>query len=107
MPTKDCLRSKRVEVDSMCPVCNMAEQSNFHVLVTCPVAAQCWHKIGYRYDVRDSTNMEDWVAEVLQHSRKNVINKIFMVAWAIWKNRNDIVWNQKGKECVEIVVSAI
>lgn len=33
------------------------------------------------------------------------MNKIFMVAWAIWNNRNDIVWKQKGKEFTEIVTS--
>lgn len=52
-------------------------------------------------------NMQGWAEEVLQYSRRNVINKIFMVAWVIWKNRNDIVWKKKGKEYDEIVKSGV
>ncbi|XP_074378327.1 uncharacterized protein LOC141719860 [Apium graveolens] len=29
-----------------------------------------------------------------------------MVIWALWKNRNDIIWNQKGMESSEVLVSA-
>lgn len=41
LSTKENLIIKRVEVSSICPVCNIYAESAFHVLVTCPVAAQC------------------------------------------------------------------
>ncbi|KAK1397783.1 hypothetical protein POM88_007646 [Heracleum sosnowskyi] len=56
-------------------------------------------------DTCNVLNIQQWVEMALQHNRKNVTNKIFMIAWAIWKNRNKIVWNQKGKEHEEIVAS--
>ncbi|XP_074326725.1 uncharacterized protein LOC141664671 [Apium graveolens] len=52
-------------------------------------------------------SLEEWTAEMLQHNRRNLINKVFMVAWAIWNNRIDTVWQQKGKEYVEIISSAL
>lgn len=107
LPTKEMLISRRVEVDGRCPVCNTAAETAVHVLVTCPIAALCWQNLGYTYDMHTSMSLGEWTAEVLQHSRRNIINKVFMVAWALWKNRNDIVWQQKSKEYVEIVTSAV
>lgn len=107
LPSKECLLQKNVVLDSRCPVCNLVEETTYHVLVTCPIAMQCWQYPEYTYAVQADTNMQVWAEQVLQHSRRNVINKIFMVAWAIWKNRNDIVWKQKGKDYVEIVQSDV
>lgn len=79
LPNKDCLISRRVEVDNMCPVCYIYEETILHVLVTCHIAALCWQNLGYTHYVHTNMSMEDWTAEVLQHGRKNVINKVFMV----------------------------
>ncbi|KAK1399270.1 hypothetical protein POM88_009133 [Heracleum sosnowskyi] len=54
-----------------------------------------------------SSCLEDWIGEILQHSSRNDMNKVFMVAWAIWKNRNAIVWSQKSQEYDDIVTSAL
>lgn len=107
LPTKDCLRQKKVTLDSMCPVCNLVEETTTHVLVTCPIAMMCWQNLGYTPTLNEDLNMQSWAEEVLQHSRRNVTNKIFMLAWSIWKNRNEIVWKQKGKDYEEIVKSGV
>ena len=96
LPTKDRLRSRRVEVNIMCPVCNVNEETTLHSLVTCPVANSCWHQLGHSFDMQAIRSIEDWVVEVLKLSSRQEMNKIFMVAWSIWYNRNDIVWKQKG-----------
>lgn len=38
---------------------------------------------------------------------KGEFRKTIMVCLALWKNRNNIVWNQKGMESVELVESSI
>lgn len=89
--TKENLIIKRVEVSSICPVCNIYAESTFHVLVTCPVAAQCWSQIGYRYDVVADLQLDKWLKGVLQQGIKDMSNKVFMVAWSIWKNMNEVI----------------
>lgn len=89
----------------MCRVCNQTEETVIHVLVKCPIAQLCLQKINFSFG--DYMYFDEWVEEVLKHSRRNLINKVFMVAWAVWKNRNDIVWNQKGKEYEDIVISTL
>lgn len=44
---------------------------------------------------------------MFQYRSGSEINKIFLVAWAIWNNRSNVAWKQGGKECNEIVVSAV
>lgn len=107
LPTKDCLIQKKVMIDSKCPVCNLVNETATHVIVTCPVASLCWQYLGYNHNLHEDMTMQSWAEEVLQHSQRNVINKIFMVAWTIWKNRNDIVWQQRGRDYTEIVNSGV
>lgn len=34
------------------------------------------------------------------------INMGSMICWAIWRCRNDLVWNQRGMEVIDVVESA-
>lgn len=43
----------------------------------------------------------------LQQYRREELLNLCMICWSLWKNRNAIVWNQKGAEFVEVVESAI
>ncbi|XP_074351336.1 uncharacterized protein LOC141690428 [Apium graveolens] len=107
LPIKDCLLSRRVEVDSKCPVCNLIDETSLHALVFCLVAALCWKLQGVRFDSAAINNTTDWVQEIYQHSGRSEVNKIFMIAWMIWNNRNDVEWKQKGRGYKDIVTSAI
>lgn len=104
---KDRLLSRRVEVNSKCPVCNLVDETSLHALVFCPVAALCWQHQGFNFDNSAINNMTDWVQKIYQHSGRSEINKIFMIAWMIWNNRNDVVWKQRGREYKDIVTLAI
>ncbi|KAF4368288.1 hypothetical protein F8388_007236 [Cannabis sativa] len=35
------LHIKHVPMQKTCPMCNLADETEFHVLVSCPFAAQC------------------------------------------------------------------
>lgn len=97
LPTKVQLCSRRVEVDIMCPVCNLTEETTVHALLTCPVSALYWQQLDFKHDEHTIVTVKDWIQEVLKHSRRNMINKVFMVAWTIWNNSNNIIWKQKRK----------
>lgn len=61
LPTKTQLRSKKVEVDSRCPVCNLAEETVVHTLITCPMSVLCWQQLNYTHDEHTNTNVKDWI----------------------------------------------
>ncbi|XP_060959252.1 uncharacterized protein LOC115704017 [Cannabis sativa] len=43
LPTKVQLSTKHVNVDLICPLCNVYYETIFHVLVGCRFAQACWH----------------------------------------------------------------
>lgn len=81
LPTKDRLRSRRVEVEIRCPVCNLNKETTLHLLVTCPLVYLCWQHLGHSFDVHVTTSFKDWVVEILKLNSSQERNKIFMVAW--------------------------
>ncbi|XP_043809037.1 uncharacterized protein LOC110606249 [Manihot esculenta] len=42
VPCLSLLQSRRVPVDSMCPLCHEAPETVLHILVQCPFARSCW-----------------------------------------------------------------
>lgn len=41
LPTKDQLRIKRVNVDALCPTCNLEVETTTHAIISCPFAKEC------------------------------------------------------------------
>lgn len=107
LPTKEQLRTRRVEVNALCPVCNLTCENVFHVLVECEFARLCWTKAGYGNIQQGFSNFAEWPEDAFQRFAVNEVHIISMITWALWKNRNEIVWKQKSKEPTNLVESAI
>uniref|UniRef100_A0A803P564 Reverse transcriptase zinc-binding domain-containing protein n=1 Tax=Cannabis sativa TaxID=3483 RepID=A0A803P564_CANSA len=75
IPTMTQLQSKRVNVNPICPVCTMAPETIEHSLLSCPVVAAVWDRVG------------------------------IALCWAIWNARNDKVWQNKVMGIESIVAS--
>ncbi|WOH04559.1 hypothetical protein DCAR_0623969 [Daucus carota subsp. sativus] len=86
LPTKVMLCQKHVNLNVFCPFCNMELETINHVLLNCSYAQGCWSILG------------GWMVEKRQMG--------VMLCWAIWKCRNNLVWNQRGLEITEVVESA-
>lgn len=41
LPTKEQLISKKVAINNLCPVCNISQETTFHLLVSCDFANLC------------------------------------------------------------------
>lgn len=64
----------------------------------CPIARAYWDKAGMSVMTNVNTNFFNWLDIVLNvYKGKNARMKV-MVCWALWKARNELVWNQKGRE---------
>uniref|UniRef100_A0A803PSG4 Reverse transcriptase zinc-binding domain-containing protein n=1 Tax=Cannabis sativa TaxID=3483 RepID=A0A803PSG4_CANSA len=46
LPTSVQLKTKRVDVNLLCPICMEEEESVLHYLVTCRVVKLCWNRVG-------------------------------------------------------------
>ena len=95
LPTLSQLQQKQVNVQGWCPVCLNNIETITHALVDCPFAENCWRSLNK--DLRGSEGCE--FAALLENSfaRCDLDQREEMVTlcWALWRARNDTVWNQK------------
>lgn len=110
LPTKDNLRCKQVQISSCCPVCQNYAESTLHILVTCSFAEVCWLNSDTPYVTGEFHTFGDWLQLVFQQCSKMEVQSKVMICWTLWKNRNDLVWNQHSlrlKEVVELAKSVL
>lgn len=106
LPTKDNLRNKRVEVDAWCPVCQRDAETTVHTLLTCTFSEECWKLSGIPKVTGQFQTFAEWFQLLLHKYRRNEIHLAAVICWMIWKNRNDLVWNQRSLGEREVVESA-
>ncbi|XP_074373800.1 uncharacterized protein LOC141714165 [Apium graveolens] len=77
LPTLRQLSRKRVPVNTRCP--------------------------GFRGQAGD---FEEWLGDVFQGNTQSKSAEVVKVCWAIWRHRNDVVWNSKFSNVNRVVASA-
>lgn len=102
LPIKDQLLTKRVLVIEFCPVCNESKDTVYHLLVSCPFAGLCWRELNIQVHNNNHNCFSTWISAASQQYNTHQYQEIIMTCWMIRKNRNEIVWNQKGSEFSEV-----
>lgn len=106
LPTKDLLRSKRVHVTHICPTCNEFPETTLHTLVLCSFANICWQRVLQQPVTSTFTSFQEWLQLVFEQQQLSEVHTTVMICWIIWKQRNELVWNQHSLEVAEVVESA-
>ncbi|XP_062014340.1 uncharacterized protein LOC133730842 [Rosa rugosa] len=50
---------------------------------------------------------KEWMLENALHLKKELFAKLLMIFWALWKNRNDLLWNGTKKSADALVLSSL
>ena len=95
-PTLDNLRTKKIAVVNVFPVCNGGEESAMHLLVACSFAKSCWRLSSLLLAIRHFDTFQDWLFEAfsLWDAQSRALASI--IIWKLWTHRNDLVWRNKG-----------
>ncbi|XP_074346940.1 uncharacterized protein LOC141685753 [Apium graveolens] len=105
LPTRTILAAKRVHMPVICLVCNVEEETIFHVLVSCPFAFQCWSNRGTVCQSSSGMEFNVWLDRMFHMNNKEDHGEIVSLCWGIWKARNNVVWNQNKSEVNFVVYS--
>uniref|UniRef100_A0A803PKP8 Reverse transcriptase domain-containing protein n=1 Tax=Cannabis sativa TaxID=3483 RepID=A0A803PKP8_CANSA len=106
LPTKSQLRIRHVQLQTNCPWCNANAETSFHLFVQCPVAQACWCNIGLAVCNTQAVTFAAWFQAGLESWDAATKIEVSMLCWALWKYRNDKVWNAKSPTVDQIVTSA-
>ncbi|KAG8646082.1 hypothetical protein MANES_10G125312v8 [Manihot esculenta] len=97
----------RVPVDSMCPLCHEAPETVLHILVQCPFAHSCWLSSPLNWPAFSTASFWEWFSlAFLTTSTKNA-SLILMICWALWHNRNNVIWKAQGRTASGVFFMAL
>ncbi|XP_060964627.1 uncharacterized protein LOC133033648 [Cannabis sativa] len=103
LPTKFLLTTKHVQIDDGCPLCTAVPETTLHLLVRCSFARSCWRKIKVPSVAPGAMFFQQWFeAGLAQWSEVECIEAA-MTLWAVWKMRNEVVWNSISPSCEEVI----
>ncbi|BFG37732.1 hypothetical protein CerSpe_240060 [Prunus speciosa] len=95
-------------MQELCMFCGDTTESALHVLVMCPFAAATWDislLTRHAHQVRCNT-MNDWLREMLGSTNKAQRDHIITLLWAIWGNRNTLLWQGVQRSPHDVVAFA-
>lgn len=91
-------------VVDLCFVCQRENESIIHALVECDFARQCWSSAFQELRVVVAYNFQHWLEHKIVDINRRA--EIATLCWAIWKARNELVWNHRNSR-VHMVFSTI
>lgn len=97
LPTKSNLLKRKVIVENLCVLCGSFDESTEHVLRDCSLAKATWFgRLGFRSVDGDGQQFLQWLLTTAIQSSSSGFELCLMIIWMLWKNRNDVVWNEAG-----------
>ncbi|KAM6542808.1 hypothetical protein CsatB_007255 [Cannabis sativa] len=106
LPTCVNLRTKHVDIPSLCPVCHASPETVSHILLSCNFATSCWNHIGLPAGVYLDHSFASWLDSLFTILDEDRVCSLSMVCWSLWKARNSIVWKDKVLTTANVVTSA-
>ncbi|XP_019157364.1 PREDICTED: uncharacterized protein LOC109153926 [Ipomoea nil] len=85
-----------VDCDEICPLCNAANESIFHILVDCTFARTCWRPSGVHLSGSSDHSFSNWVNHNIPGMDIGNLSLVVIICWEIWKQRNAKLWNNSS-----------
>ncbi|KAL6208899.1 hypothetical protein ACLB2K_019842 [Fragaria x ananassa] len=109
MPTRARLTSKGYEGPVQCVSCPHANEDIRQIMCACPVAHSIISQEPFKLTIPMSHvfDFEEWMLEQALVLSSEKFEKLLMIIWGLWKNRNDTFWSQKSQSAADILCGAM
>ncbi|XP_031127513.1 uncharacterized protein LOC116029604 [Ipomoea triloba] len=91
LPTKDALMVKQVRCNPLCTLCGLENETAVHVFANCAFAHLCWRILEPAWVLTEMDSIGQWVQEMFLSLSRQMVEKVIVVCWALWENRNNSV----------------
>ncbi|CAN1279947.1 Putative ribonuclease H protein At1g65750, partial [Linum perenne] len=107
LPTRMALHNRHIRVPSECGICSRELEHSWHLFLNCPFARRCWENAGLSHLVdacmQDSDSMKAWLFKLVVGANSEKIAQVVAIMSAIWRERNNRVWNDVANEPFVVV----
>jgi hypothetical protein len=97
LPSRVRLQEKHVPCILSCPLCDHPHEDEWHAFFTCTTSIQARHAAGLDHvlsqRIQHASNIHDLVLDVCSNETAEDAGRFAMLAWVLWQNRNNKVWN--------------
>jgi ribonuclease HI len=98
LPTRKRLQEKHVLCPSVCPLCNIDDETDSHILFNCTASLEAWQSAGlndvFARRIQHGVDARTIIHEICSCEDAEKARMFAMVAWVLWNNRNNKVWNE-------------
>ncbi|CAN1146725.1 Putative ribonuclease H protein At1g65750 [Linum perenne] len=107
LPTRMALEGRHLYVPSECGICQQDLEHSWHLFLQCPFAQRCWSEAGMlnqvNADMQVADSMQEWLFKLIETGDDDRIARSIAIMGAIWRERNNRVWNAETNEPLAVV----
>lgn len=103
LPTRLSLFRRHIIDESLCPMCDGADESTMHALLYCPAARAIWLHGALGPVNHTESSFLHWWSLFIEQSSPTVCCQAAVLLWSIWNNRNDRFWGHRCSSAVHVV----
>ncbi|XP_024177653.1 uncharacterized protein LOC112183500 [Rosa chinensis] len=109
LPTRAKLSTKGYQGDLQCLLCSHAYEDTSHVFCKCPIATAILTASPFNLgsSLLPSLEFKEWLLDHARNLPNDLFAKLLMILWALWKNRNNMLWNHTKQSAEELVLSSL
>jgi ribonuclease HI len=98
LPTRARLQEKHVPCQLSCPICEHTIEDDLHAILTCSASVQARHYAGLdsilSHRIQFACSLRELILDVCANESAEVAGRFAMLAWVLWHNRNNQLWNE-------------
>lgn len=96
LPTASALAGKGISIDTRCPWCHSAEETDVHALFLCEFAKTVWYAVGLSQIVQTIQTETAFrgMVKVFEMCSRNQCIQFAMFSWSLWNRRNRWLWDK-------------
>ncbi|XP_045828732.1 uncharacterized protein LOC123920515 [Trifolium pratense] len=98
LATRMRLQEKRVSCPLLCPLCNLHNEDDWHVVLGCDASSQARLSAGLDQFLApfllQASSVKELIFAICSGTDKELAGLFAMLVWVLWNNRNNVVWNE-------------
>ncbi|XP_061993935.1 uncharacterized protein LOC133711868 [Rosa rugosa] len=107
--TRERLLTKGYDGETNCLLCSATLEDTTHIFFKCPIAKEIFSAPPFNLQSMAMPNMifKEWMLEAALVLKPETFEKLLMLIWSLWKNRNTTLWENNSKPASVLLCSSL